>query len=182
MGMIYEYPLSRELRKKCGNRGFGVDGPNTNVAPPLCRLMGGNSCTDPKNTITRYSFFMDKEPFFINLEGLLKKGELIVKTERKGKIKRKYVALDGRLEPRLVWGGHPLAMILDDYISHQIESCIERGFGFFYTLNFTPVDYRDILGVAEEDKEFALALGGLYNKSLDENMRFLLKKTREFSN
>lgn len=159
-----EYPFNGITKKGSGN--IGRDGPS--ISKFGSSLINNNGCTDPKSAITRVSLRIGNEHFFSNYKGLLKQGELEVKTQRNYDEtgifhKGQYIALKQGVDPKNDWSVDPDAMDSKKYICSQFSCCNNRGWGIIYTHDFRFIEYKTILEIAEKDKDLALDILGFNN-------------------
>jgi len=141
-------------------------------------MFSSSGFTDPNNAVTRLSFLLGKENYFLDYGGLPKKGELFVKTEGRGRNKKLYVALDKRLGAKSIWKRDSRAMILEDYIFSQLSSCVKRNYGTIYTIGLNRIEYFTLLEIAEKNKNVGLSLLSISNGS-KKNLESLFKEIKE---
>jgi len=148
-------------------------------------FLRGNSYTDPESAVMKISFPLNGKKHFLNCEGIPKQGELLVKTEIKGKNKKLYVALDRRISARADWSKDNRAIEFEDYICSQFSYCIERNDTYteedesaVYTTHFDRIPYSILLKFAEEDKNFALDLLSVSN-GCKKTLESLFKKVEK---
>lgn len=119
-----------------------------NTGSNLRGCIGGNSCTDPKNTITKIEKYVRINGEFVrghyDVRGLPVKGPIIINNMRindnEGKLvdKLQLVALKSNVKDD-EWFNEKKALLVDEYIEKQEEYRIKRGNGFVYEHSFFKV-------------------------------------------